>query len=148
MSMALQDVVKAPSSDCRCTASQRPSHNQDMFARAGIENPTDWTYEEYADIARRLTQDTDGDGVPNIWGAQWHIQSNTGIGPIIAAHSDWPVYLTDPFDTIVNTIEVQNAIDVLRRWIQEMHIHRHRLLVERVSQVERLRRTRGITSRS
>ena len=78
-----------------------------MFARAGIENPTDWTYEEYADIARRLTQDTDGDGVPNIWGAQWHIQSNTGIGPIIAAHSDWPVYLTDPFDTIVNTIEVQ-----------------------------------------
>ena len=24
------------------------AYNQDMFARAGIENPTDWTYEEYA----------------------------------------------------------------------------------------------------
>ena len=99
------------------------AYNQDMFAQAGIANPTDWTYTEYEEIARRLTKDVDGDGVPDVWGAAWHIQSNTGIGPIIAAYADWPVYRYDPFDTIVNSTEFHNAAEVLRRWIQELEIH-------------------------
>lgn len=99
------------------------AYNGEMFAQAGIDVPTDWTYDDYVRIAQRLTRDTDGDGVPNIWGASWHIQSNTGIGPIIAAHGDWPIITSDPLDTIIDTPSVQNAIDYFRRWTQELQIH-------------------------
>jgi len=44
-------------------------YNKDLFDRAGIPYPRDdWTWGDFARIARRLTRDTDGDGKIDQWG--------------------------------------------------------------------------------
>lgn len=46
------------------------AYNKDVFDRAGVAYPSgDWTWDEYVDVARRLTRDTDGDGAVDQWGA-------------------------------------------------------------------------------
>jgi multiple sugar transport system substrate-binding protein len=42
-------------------------YNADMFRKAGIEKPPA-TKEEFLDVAKRLTKDTNGDGRPDQWG--------------------------------------------------------------------------------
>jgi multiple sugar transport system substrate-binding protein len=44
-------------------------YNADMFREAGLDLPTDdWTWEEFLEAARALTQDTTGDGNPDRFG--------------------------------------------------------------------------------
>lgn len=44
-------------------------YNKDLFDRAGLPYPTDdWTWDDFLRIAKALTRDTDGDGVPDQWG--------------------------------------------------------------------------------
>ncbi len=44
-------------------------HNAIRFRRADLPAPThDWTWENFIDAARRLTEDTDNDGATNRWG--------------------------------------------------------------------------------
>ncbi|HHW11311.1 MAG TPA: extracellular solute-binding protein [Firmicutes bacterium] len=51
-------------------------YHADIFARYGqSELPTDWSsneflWEDFVNLVKRLTIDTDGDGKPNIWGMQ------------------------------------------------------------------------------
>jgi multiple sugar transport system substrate-binding protein len=43
--------------------------NTDLFAAAGVELPADeWTWDDFRDIAKQLTVDTDGDGNVDQWG--------------------------------------------------------------------------------
>ena len=43
--------------------------NVDLFEAAGVELPTsEWTWDEFREIARQLTLDTDDDGAINQWG--------------------------------------------------------------------------------
>ncbi|SFC55964.1 ABC transporter substrate-binding protein [Streptomyces aidingensis] len=42
-------------------------YNTRMFAEAGIEEPPA-TWDEFIDVAQKLTKDTDGDGTPDQWG--------------------------------------------------------------------------------
>lgn len=43
--------------------------NADIFKAAGVELPTeDTTYDDILEMAKRLTQDIDGDGTPDVWG--------------------------------------------------------------------------------
>jgi ABC-type glycerol-3-phosphate transport system substrate-binding protein len=49
-------------------------YNRDLFEAAGITPPGPeerWTWEQVYDAAKALTQDTDGDGVNDIWGLQF-----------------------------------------------------------------------------
>ena len=44
-------------------------YNMDIFDAAGLDYPTaDWTWDDFTEIARALTQDTDGDGNNDQWG--------------------------------------------------------------------------------
>jgi multiple sugar transport system substrate-binding protein len=44
-------------------------YNRAMFDAAGIEHPTpEWTWDDFMETARALTQDTDGDGEVDQWG--------------------------------------------------------------------------------
>lgn len=44
-------------------------YNQDMFDAAGLDYPSaDWTWNDFMETARVLTQDTDGDGETDQWG--------------------------------------------------------------------------------
>lgn len=57
-------------------------YNKTMFEAAGIPLPSvddPYTWDEFIDVAKKLTLDTDGDGVLDQWGtglnAQWNLQS-------------------------------------------------------------------------
>ena len=63
-------LIPAPSS----TSTQLLFINQDLFDAAGVPVPGQddrLTYEQIAEMAQKLTQDTDGDGVTDIWGFTW-----------------------------------------------------------------------------
>ncbi|MBE3576115.1 MAG: extracellular solute-binding protein [Limnochordales bacterium] len=55
-------------------------YNVDLFNEAGLPHPphdyndTSWTWEKYLEYSKKLTRDTNGDGVPEVWG-------NDGIVP-------------------------------------------------------------------
>lgn len=56
------------------TSTQLLFINYDLFEAAGVEAPGPddrWTYEQIAAVAPQLTQDTNGDGTPDIWGFNW-----------------------------------------------------------------------------
>ncbi|WP_373263371.1 ABC transporter substrate-binding protein [Hungatella hathewayi] len=47
--------------------------NKDMFDAAGIEIPTEWTYEEFREIAKKLTH---GEGQDKVYGMFWNSQQD------------------------------------------------------------------------
>jgi multiple sugar transport system substrate-binding protein len=50
-------------------------YNVDMFEAAGIERPSDdWTWDDFLEITKELTRDTDGDGQVDQWG---YMQGNS-----------------------------------------------------------------------
>ncbi|MCY4527054.1 MAG: extracellular solute-binding protein, partial [Anaerolineaceae bacterium] len=64
------ELISAPVSN----STQLLFINSDLFEAAGIEVPgvdDRLTYEQIADIAVQLTQDTDGDGITDQWGLNW-----------------------------------------------------------------------------
>jgi len=63
-------LISAPVS----TSTQLLFINKDLFDAAGVPvpGPDDrLTYEQIAEMAPKLTQDTDGDGVTDVWGFTW-----------------------------------------------------------------------------
>ena len=47
--------------------------NKDMFDAAGIEVPTEWTYDEFREIAKKLTH---GEGQDKVYGMFWNSQQD------------------------------------------------------------------------
>jgi multiple sugar transport system substrate-binding protein len=65
-------------------------YNKAVLEEAGLpEPPADWTWDEFLEYALAITEDTDGDGVPNRWG--FHTPFSTwALGPwTIANGSFW-----------------------------------------------------------
>ena len=54
-------------------------YNKGMFEEAGIAVPTTW--DEWAEAAKQLTKDTDGDGEPDIYGVVFANDLSTDIAP-------------------------------------------------------------------
>jgi multiple sugar transport system substrate-binding protein len=62
--------------------------NKDIFAAAGVEPPPldgNWTFAEMLEKAQAITQDTNGDGKPEVWGTQ-ALESGWHLDPIIVAN--------------------------------------------------------------
>ncbi|HMK39411.1 MAG TPA: sugar ABC transporter substrate-binding protein [Bacteroidota bacterium] len=58
-------------------------YNKDIFDRAGIPYPdTTWTYDDLVRTGRKLTVDTDGDGIPDQWGLSFDVHY-TGLETVI-----------------------------------------------------------------
>lgn len=47
--------------------------NKDMFDAAGIDIPTDWTYDEFLDVCKKLTH---GEGEDKVYGMFWNTQQD------------------------------------------------------------------------
>jgi len=52
------------------TGNQVVYYNKPMFDEAGVDYPTDpeWTSDDFLEIAKKMTRDTDGDGKIDLWG--------------------------------------------------------------------------------
>lgn len=88
--------------------------NKDMFDEAGIEVPTSWTYDEFREIAKKLTK---GEGLDKVYGMFWNstqnfyevqarLSSRTLGGDWMYAPGANETNLND--DVIVKTLELVN----------------------------------------
>lgn len=69
--------------------------NADMFEEAGIEIPTEWTYDEFREIAKKLTH---GEGQDKVYGMFWNTQQDiSGMFGYLAAQTlgGDPMYLSE-----------------------------------------------------
>ena len=86
------------------------AYNKDMFDEAGIpypdpENP--YTYEEFVDVCKQFTKDTDGDGEINQWGCG--MANAFMLQPFV--WSNGATYLTDDYKTVnIDTPEFKEAL--------------------------------------
>lgn len=88
--------------------------NKDMFDKAGIPLPEEWTYEEFREIAKKLTS---GEGPDKVYGIYWNTQQNIyDVQARMSARTlggDW-IYAPDGKSTqlnnpvIVKTVELMN----------------------------------------
>lgn len=95
-------------------------YNTDVFKAAGVEPPSaDWTWDDFEATAAKLTKDTTGDGVPDVYGFTW--ASNEifpGIMPWVANAGG---NLTDDkvCTPTVDTPQVNKAVTFLESLIQK-----------------------------
>ena len=86
------------------------AYNKDMFDEAGIpypdpENP--YTYEEFVDVCKQFTKDTDGDGEIDQWGCG--MANAFMLQPFV--WSNGATYLTDDYKTVnIDTPEFKEAL--------------------------------------
>lgn len=69
--------------------------NKDMFDEAGIEVPTEWTYDEFREIAKQLTH---GEGQDKVYGMFWNSQQDlTYLFSYLVAQTNGgdPMYLSE-----------------------------------------------------
>ena len=69
--------------------------NKTMFDEAGIEVPTEWTFEEFREIAKQLTH---GEGQDKVYGIFWNTQQDiSGMFNYLIAQTNggYPMYLSE-----------------------------------------------------
>lgn len=87
--------------------------NKDMFEEAGIEIPTEWTFDEFREIAKQLTH---GEGQDKVYGFFWNSQQDltyilsdfvaTALGGDMMYKSETESNFNDP--VIVKGVELMN----------------------------------------
>jgi ABC-type glycerol-3-phosphate transport system substrate-binding protein len=95
-------------------------YNTDVFAAAGLEPPSsDWTWEEFTQIAAALSKDTNGDGTNDQYGFTW--ASNEifpGIMPWVA-NAGGNLTSDDVCEATADTPEVAEAVNFLNDLINQ-----------------------------
>ena len=87
--------------------------NKDMFDAAGIEVPTEWTYDEFREIAKKLTH---GEGQDKVYGMFWNSQQDlTYLFQYLVAQTNGgdPMYLSETESSfqdpvVIKTVELLN----------------------------------------
>lgn len=89
-------------------------YNKDLFDRYGVEYPDSvWTYQDYLQAMRRLTQDRDGDGETDLWGSMLDISWER-----IQVHvNGWGGHFVDPEDPSISMMAGQEALAALE-WLR------------------------------
>jgi len=67
-------------------------YNKALFDKAGLEYPkADWTFEEMLEMGKKLTKDTNGDGVIDEYGLQYGTSITDGWLPFVSAMGGSPL---------------------------------------------------------
>ncbi|XVU22757.1 ABC transporter substrate-binding protein [Actinoplanes sp. CA-054009] len=95
-------------------------YNTDVFKKAGVEPPkADWTWDDFAATAKKLTADTDKDGKTDRYGFTW--ASNEifpGIMPWVA-NADGNLTSDDVCQATADTPQVNKAVTFLNKLITD-----------------------------
>lgn len=87
-------------------------YNRGIFDRAGLPYPPkSWTWETFLDVARKLTQDLDGDGIIDQYGA--YVKVKMGVIELLAGQSGAMILNQDNSRCLFNTPEGQAVIQLL-----------------------------------
>lgn len=90
-------------------------YNVDMFKEAGFEVPTTW--EQWADAAKKLTKDTDGDGDPDVYGVVFANDLSTDIAPWLK-QAGGATMNEETNELYFNTPETKEAVNFLNSMFQ------------------------------
>ena len=75
------------------------AYNKDLFDKAGIDYPDPdkpYTYDEFLDVCKKLTKDTDGDGEID----QWGVANANAFGMTPYMYSNGVKFLSDDYKTV------------------------------------------------
>jgi len=87
-------------------------YNRVMFETAGLPYPDDsWTWETFLDVARRLTQDLDGDGIIDQYGA--YVKVKMGVIELLAGQSGAMILDQENSKCLFNSPEGRTVIQLL-----------------------------------
>jgi multiple sugar transport system substrate-binding protein len=88
-------------------------YNVDMFEEVGIGRPSDdWTWDDFLDVAKELTRDTDGDGEIDQWGYMQSTRWDEHFAQWIFANGG-EIVTEDRSHTPLDTPEASGAIEFL-----------------------------------
>jgi multiple sugar transport system substrate-binding protein len=90
-------------------------YNKDLFDQQDVDYPDNtWTHDDYLQAMKQLTQDTDGDGQPEIWGSMLDISWER-----LQVHVNaWGGHFVDPDDPTKSWMARPEALAALE-WIRE-----------------------------
>ena len=95
-------------------------YNKDLFDEAGLEYPdpeNPYTYDEFVEVCKKLTKDTDGDGEIDQWGA--------GFANAFMLHqfiwSNGASFTSDDYKTI--TIDTPEFKEALQKYVDLTLVH-------------------------
>ncbi len=83
--------------------------NKDMFDEAGIPVPTDWTYDEFREIAKKLTH---GEGQDKVYGMFWNSQQDlTYLFSYLVAQTNGgdPMYLSETETSFQDPVVIKSV---------------------------------------
>ncbi len=83
--------------------------NKDMFDAADIEVPTEWTYDEFREIAKKLTH---GEGQDKVYGMFWNSQQDlTYLFTYLVAQTNGgdPMYLSETETSFLDPVVVKSV---------------------------------------
>lgn len=86
--------------------------NKDMFDEAGIEVPTEWTFDEFREIAKQLTH---GEGQDKVYGMFWNSQQDlTYLFTYLVAQTNGgdPMYLSETESAFQDPVVVK-AVELI-----------------------------------
>jgi len=87
-------------------------YNRGIFDKAGLPYPDrSWTWETFVDVARNLTQDLDGDGIIDQYGA--YVKVKMGVIELLAGQSGAMILNEDNSECLFNTPEGRAVIQLL-----------------------------------
>ncbi len=97
-------------------------YNKDLFEQYHVDFPdTTWNHDDYLLAMKRLTQDRDGDGKPDLWGSMIDISWDR-----IQMHvNGWGGHFVDPADPthcLIGAPEAMAAFEWLRARIWDDHV--------------------------
>ena len=83
--------------------------NKTMFEEAGIEIPTEWTFDEFREIAKQLTH---GEGQDKVYGMFWNTQQDTSsMFTYLVAQTNGgdPMYLSETESSFMDPVVVKSV---------------------------------------
>jgi len=98
-------------------------YNKAIFDDAGVAYPEDgWTWDEFLETAQTLTQDTDGDGDTDIWGAQLTANWTTGFEYFIAAAGG--SLISEDGTEFVGYMDSEDAVQAVQFFSDLYNVHK------------------------
>jgi multiple sugar transport system substrate-binding protein len=87
-------------------------YNRGLFDMAGLPYPEDsWTWDTFLDVARKLTQDLNGDGILDQYGA--YVKPKMGVIELLAGQSGAMILNQENSKSLFNTPEGRAVIQLL-----------------------------------
>ncbi len=96
--------------------------NKTMFDKYGVEHPRpDWTWDDFLEVAQRLTKDTDGDGRVDQWGyiggLEWEAVRNSWIW-----QAGGNVFNDDLTESLMDSPEAIKAVQFVTDLVTKYHV--------------------------